>query len=558
MEDARGKSWAMGAYGASAVVSGGIGAALSSTLNAITLPRTDGASSIALPLILAGTAIAIMLGVSIAAYYSRIFDYGAAPAGSRERARFERLHEGLVAEGAIGARYSRLLQETLARVDRFFGDAGQADRSLFPRFLGLREPAPLWTAASYDRCVTIALVYPLAVILFVWAVSGHVGPAEAALGMKAGGSGWLRGLAFGGGVAMTVGIFRVLGNTPWRAVVWGALVMLGGAAVSLAGSGPFVVAFGITLSLFYSKILATIVGNVGAGSLGLVSVIGVISLTGLGDNPWFSQIVIVVLFIVVIGVALVLRRVDRGIGPILAAMTVVILAIALATPIWRVTPEGWSGPVLLIVGLLTLVNAPFDWATLGLTRALLRRGIEKGGWFPLVYGLIDLAVAVVVIALLAVTILWAVQLFDGMTLIGGGRKVLDVPGTLAALGDPHRRAAPEYWWLYAMLFATLVPSIVNVALGALSIVRGVPGVNARIAEQMQKEGVLDVELVWMVPAMVLQLLVCCVVGAAVMLGLLWLIFAWLLPLVGFQLVPMLQALAAADLPGGLLRALGFG
>jgi hypothetical protein len=34
---------------------------------------------------------------------------------------------------------------------------------------------------------------------------------------------------------------------------------------------------------------------------------------------------------------------------------------------------------LMFLGLLTLINAPFDWASLGLTRALLRRGLELGG-----------------------------------------------------------------------------------------------------------------------------------------------------------------------------------
>jgi hypothetical protein len=44
--------------------------------------------------------------------------------------------------------------------------------------------------------------------------------------------------------------------------------------------------------------------------------------------------------------------------------------------------KAWDlvGPLLLFVGLLTLLNAPFDWASLGLTRALLRRGLELGGW----------------------------------------------------------------------------------------------------------------------------------------------------------------------------------
>jgi hypothetical protein len=40
------------------------------------------------------------------------------------------------------------------------------------------------------------------------------------------------------------------------------------------------------------------------------------------------------------------------------------------------------GPLLLFLGLLTLLNAPFDWVSVGLTRALLRRGPELGGWWP--------------------------------------------------------------------------------------------------------------------------------------------------------------------------------
>jgi hypothetical protein len=83
------------------------------------------------------------------------------------------------------AHTARLYAEQLTRfldwVDRFFGDAGMADRTLFPRAFGLRTPAPLWTAPALERCMLLALIYPIATIFIVWAVSGHVGPAESAL-----------------------------------------------------------------------------------------------------------------------------------------------------------------------------------------------------------------------------------------------------------------------------------------------------------------------------------------------------------------------------------------
>jgi hypothetical protein len=44
-------------------------------------------------------------------------------------------------------------------LERFFGDAGMADRTLFPRVFGLKKPAPLWTAPSFDRCLAIWLIW---------------------------------------------------------------------------------------------------------------------------------------------------------------------------------------------------------------------------------------------------------------------------------------------------------------------------------------------------------------------------------------------------------------
>jgi hypothetical protein len=49
--------------------------------------------------------------------------------------------------------------------------------------LGLKKAAPLWTAPAFERCLLLALIYPIATIFVIWAISGHVGPAEKALGL---------------------------------------------------------------------------------------------------------------------------------------------------------------------------------------------------------------------------------------------------------------------------------------------------------------------------------------------------------------------------------------
>ena len=53
----------------------------------------------------------------------------------------------------------------------------------------------MWTAPAFDRCLLLALIYPIVTIFILWAISGHVGPAEAALGLQPETSSWLRGLA---------------------------------------------------------------------------------------------------------------------------------------------------------------------------------------------------------------------------------------------------------------------------------------------------------------------------------------------------------------------------
>jgi hypothetical protein len=58
-----------------------------------------------------------------------------------------------------------------------------ADRTLFPHAFGLRTPAQLWTAPAFDRCLLLALAYPIVTVFIMWGVSGHVGPAEKVLGL---------------------------------------------------------------------------------------------------------------------------------------------------------------------------------------------------------------------------------------------------------------------------------------------------------------------------------------------------------------------------------------
>src|SRR6266478_5126218 len=152
--------------------------------------------AIGAPLTVLLVAVGGISGLAFSLMYKRyigVLGAGGGRKGYPAREAYERLRASL-SEGNLASRlYADWLTKFLDAVDRFFGDAGKADQPLFPRAFGLKTPASLWTAPAFDRCLLLALIYPIASISIIWAVSGHVGPAEAALGLKADLAGSQRG-----------------------------------------------------------------------------------------------------------------------------------------------------------------------------------------------------------------------------------------------------------------------------------------------------------------------------------------------------------------------------
>lgn len=154
-----------------------------------------------------------------------------------------------------------------------------------------------------------------------------------------------------------------------------------------------------------------------------------------------------------------------------------------------VSSNSWhtrTGPALLFLGLLPLVNAPFDWLSLGLTRLLLRFGIEQGGPWPWVLALIDAVIASLLITLLAVAMVDTADLFNYLAELGGGEKARVLPPMqfyLAALRSTPR--ATEFWWLYATLFSTMLPSIINLFIAGFSFLRSLPSLRAFLLRAMR-------------------------------------------------------------------------
>jgi hypothetical protein len=419
--------------------------------------------------------LCILAAPFIYKYYLGVLAQGAAPEGSIERQDYERLRASLAGDNLAARLYAKWLTAFLDGVERFFGDAGTEGQRAF----GLKKPAPLWTAPAFDRCLLLAFIYPIVTIFVVWAISGHVGPAEAALGLKPDMSGWARGLSAGAIGLLCLAFWRAFRAEGRKSLVWGAFAtaVSVGAAVSagdVATSVATVVAVPIAIAIAFAGVgFVAGAGDVaGAVAFAVARAIAV-ALTGAGVVAGAVAGCATVVGAFAVAFAIKYGRQNVFLLFFLPAMILTCLGAAdLLSPL-----ERWNiaGPLLLFLGLLTLLNAPSDWASLGLTRALLRRGLELGGWWPYLLALIDACLAAVIIALLALIMVIGVQAFDELAAHGGGEKAMVLPLPALFDGIAKNPGAPEYWWAYVLLLSTMIPSLVNLAISGMALTRGIPG-----------------------------------------------------------------------------------
>ena len=111
---------------------------------------------------------------------------------------------------------------------------------------------------------------------------------------------------------------------------------------------------------------------------------------------------------------------------------------------------------MLTFCLLSLVNAVFDFASVGLTRYLLRLGLEqkRAAWPAVLDGLGGIAIFFA----LGCTLIAFVVPADGVPLVD-----------LAQLFTDLRRTPGDYVWLMITLFFTLIPTLLHLSVAVLTM-----------------------------------------------------------------------------------------
>jgi hypothetical protein len=94
--------------------------------------------------------------------------------------------------------------------------------------------------------------------------------------------------------------------------------------------------------------------------------------------------------------------------------------------------------------------------------------MERGSLPPLVLGLIDFAIGLLLSLALGCALVAGLHLVDALSLSAGAGQLIDVQARLRALGE--HPADPGNWWIYATLFSTLLPSFANAVIGCVSLV----------------------------------------------------------------------------------------
>jgi hypothetical protein len=505
--------------------------------------------------------ITLLFTLVAAHYYFLVLPGGNEPIGSLERKRFDDLKIDLARGGTPARIYSEGLTKTLCTVEKFFGDAGKTNGPRVGAFFGLQKARPLWTAPAFDRCILLALIYPIVTIFLVWVISGHVGPAEAALALPFD-PGWRRFACLFTSFMSGVFYWQFQKSTAWKnSAFWFLLILISISCLCFAiafapddaGAVAGSVAFGaaclgaITGDLVLAGIAATAGIAVGTFSFFFVGAFFAATLAAvtIGATGKCSQLV---------GKNNHVSRRERRNGPVLLFIWAAVIIVVTGSAEVVSSSKFWPiiGPLFLFFGLLSLLNAPFAWFSLGLTRALLWRGLEREKWWPYFYALVDAVLAALVIVFSAIVMIAGIQIFDVLAVIGGGKPIL--PLVPLFNGIALNSGAPEYWWVYALLLSTMIPSLINLTIGGLSLTRGIPWLSAHLHHLLHSNAnISEFYRAQIAGLLASQIVVGVALGIAAQSALAFVLFRYAMPFFGVGLLEMARAIAAYNLPERLLE-----
>lgn len=328
-------------------------------------------------------------------------------------------------------------------------------------------------SGAYNAMFRLAVVYPFVGVLLVWGGTGeNTSGVEGLLPRAAAPE---RFAFIGAFWVATLATVQILRGHSWILSLLVSVILAASIAGAIAGSGRIVLVGALAVGIVCA----------GAGAGGASVVVAAIVGAGVDALANADIITISIAFAIAIAIAIaggagvaalhnVATRSERHGESIVQGITWLVLATAITTfPVvanYTAIPSlelSRSAAPLIFLAALPLINVLFDWLSLGLTRWLLAKTAR--GEQPIWNGLLDAIAAIFILFALAVATTAALQGLNTLAIMNGSdRPLIDLAGVLQTLRE--RPGDPAVWWVYFMLFSTLIPSVVHLFIAATSIV----------------------------------------------------------------------------------------
>lgn len=136
----------------------------------------------------------------------------------------------------------------------------------------------------------------------------------------------------------------------------------------------------------------------------------------------------------------------------------------------------------IYIGLIPIVNAMFDYFSLGLTRWALRSGLRKVGIQTLAYSALDLFAAMLIFLALGAFCIFVFHAVNELaaSVQGSGTQVIPLnPADGGSIFEGISDAPVQHTWLYLTFLTTLLPTLVHASVAVWAIGPAIMGMQAR-------------------------------------------------------------------------------
>ncbi len=391
-----------------------------------------------------------------------------------------------------------LLQDTASRRYRALLLRGldwlDARLSKYESDLPKNHRAVAWSLGLLHFNFWLAIAYPMLSLILVWVItgSGSIGEADLIPADENDGLRYLVAAALFAIFGLMLFRERLLRGTKHKAVklaAWilvcaGVTVVAGEITLGFAVAAAFAFALAFAFEDMFTGTSAIAVAVAPAFALAVIVAV-IVEATAIGKVAVISTAAAVLA-----GAYTIFWRINRFRQPVLVLLVfasvglVVIMAAIRTVPAIFFMREGTdSGLYVLFVSILPMLNGLADFASCGLTRFLLRRGVAGNLMLAGIRDALAGAALFMALGFCLIAVIHYIRPQDGQALA-------DLEQVFADLTNPEKR--DQYWWLAAMLFSTLLPTIAHVFLAVVSFFTLAPEKWRHwIAEAMNQGGTGD-------------------------------------------------------------------